>query len=78
MLAGRRKNEPAAVLAHRAGQWWNFESVPPTVYTIFALVSSFRVAVRHVCYSSLQVAAFLMLFPAYSFYPASRATLVLH
>jgi hypothetical protein len=34
------KRMPALVLSHPAGQWWNFVSVPPTLYTSLKLVSS--------------------------------------
>ena len=34
------KRMPASVLEHPAGQWWNFDSVPPTLYTSPRLVSS--------------------------------------
>lgn len=34
------ERKPASVLSHRAGQWWNFASVPPIVYIGFALMSN--------------------------------------
>ena len=34
------KRMPAWVVQHPAGQWWNFVSVPPTLYTSLKLMSS--------------------------------------
>ena len=34
------EGKPASVRQHPAGQWWNYVSVPPSVYTSFALVSN--------------------------------------
>ena len=56
------KRMPASVLTHPAGQWWNFDSVPPTLYTSPRLVSS----------------AFFQKLCKISPFPPTQATLLAH
>jgi hypothetical protein len=78
VLTLHRKKMPAAVLQHRAGQWWNLSSVPPIVYTISASLSIFRVACLTLCYYLSQRPHFLALFPAHFFHGLPRSSLSIH
>lgn len=69
------KAKPAAVRQHRAGER-NFLSVPLTVYTICAVLSSLRVAFSPFCPLYLQnFKVILSIFPLFLVLLACRASL---